>query len=823
VDDPWTGFGRAFAILVLTIIWEFALYLKESAWIGTFCGVVVDVTPVLPYVLDFCTWGTYLLPLWIFYGYVGHPVTVFIAMAEALNRYLFGQSGVVGWRHMLIQFFRGSLSMVGAWAILDADTRFALPGALAAATLLGMLPVWWKRSHCRMWWIALGWPVICAVLSFFTSFLFTDVVRNRCDVISLFSVVWCGAVDLLFPFLYSYNRYGFVYLRFLPGGCSWMPVLRGVSPAIVAPLFIASTLRESSLPSWLSSLVLVHAIQKAHTEPHIFALALFIAVVTLPIDFGRTDRSFNLCISLLVVAKLEVVLPIVRFLGRSRWFGDLFELQAYASVANSLLWHTGLSIAQRAPFVDWVLKVPSAVWAALTGSDFLLVQGQVILAFPSSLRPFYFFDWPQKEEADYRTIFARGVAEHPIEAPVYTSATLALARSFSALARSGKLGLVTCGDFFLFKSVSLLIFVQVVAIEPSAFRIQARGLEYSQQTACHLGEERMLDVLADDMYAMQRANNSLHSGWELRQSAVPLTMYDVTKTELAAAFIGLAPAEAAEMFTFAFCRAAAAADLQSAALGGIPDDGVRAVASMQPQIKRVFELLEWPRSDEEVSMLTAFWAAAATALFDEFGALKIDGLTGAFRGMIELPSGLDWVWTCPQVHEVLQEAVQLGIAYSFLANAHLAPDREDGENLDAFLAEVVDWFAEVDRELVVATMKSREFENAFFEERRTLITVDRRGDESPAELLRFKVDVKSWNVYRVDQEVMRGLWVNEIRDYMFFAQTDAERLSISENLNFLNNMILQSCDVPVGYPALTTPFIESLVNPWAVTRFEYSE
>jgi hypothetical protein len=154
----------------------------------------------------------------------------------------------------------------------------------------------------------------------------------------------------------------------------------------------------------------------------------------------------------------------------------------------------------------------------------------------------------------------------------------------------------------------------------------------------------------------------------------------------------------------------------------------------------------------------------------------------------------------------------LAIAYAFLANAHLAPERDSGGD---FLAEVVEWFGELERDLVVAEMKSAEFENAFFEEQKTLITVEHKRGEGPAELLRFEVAVKSWNVYRIDQEVIRGLWSNAIRDYFFFGRADPEGRTHQENSFFLNNIIHEACDVPIGYPALTTPFIESLVNPWA--------
>jgi hypothetical protein len=160
---------------------------------------------------------------------------------------------------------------------------------------------------------------------------------------------------------------------------------------------------------------------------------------------------------------------------------------------------------------------------------------------------------------------------------------------------------------------------------------------------------------------------------------------------------------------------------------------------------------------------------------------------------------------------IVGDAVRFGVAYAFLASAQLAPEAADED----FAEQAAAWFAEVDAETVVATMESPEFGRAFFEGRKTLVTVDGREGKSP-KLLRFGMGVVEWTVFNVEREVVRGLWENETRAMLFFEQTDPERLSIGEMGQFLNNMIIQACDVPIGYPALTTPIIESVACPWTV-------
>ena len=77
---------------------------------------------------------------------------------------------------------------------------------------------------------------------------------------------------------------------------------------------------------------------------------------------------------------------------------------------------------------------------------------------------------------------------------------------------------------------------------------------------------------------------------------------------------------------------------------------------------------------------------------------------------------------------------------------------------------------------------------------------------------------KKWSVLKMNHEWMRALWSNDERDIIFLTNNDNERDSIQENQVFLNNMILQAADIPVGYPAFTTEIIDSYFNPFSTYK-----
>jgi hypothetical protein len=351
--------------------------------------------------------------------------------------------------------------------------------------------------------------------------------------------------------------------------------------------------------------------------------------------------------------------------------------------------------------------------------------------------------------------------------------------------------------------------------------VQLRGLEYSAQTLCHQGEAGNLQEFANDPSPFRRANRATVSAYELRALAVQLRMYDVAKSTLEGAFIAVTPSDQFTWFMFAFCRVAAKGGISVADLQPLPSEYEGRLAraqALEPQVRRLFELFEVAKSPDESERLTLFWGAVLTQLFSETGLLQTGTLVAAFKGDLRLPAELSWVYSVQGLFkDVVSASIRLGVACTYLASALYTPTREQFPSEDEFLREVVNFFHDIDRDIAAVAMGTPDFEQAFFEGQRPLLTLEEaKGAPAVPTMMRFALAEKDWAVFKIDQELVKGLWANEIRDILFWEQNRGERLSISMNPLFLNNMVLQSCDSPIGYPALTSPVIESLVNPWTI-------
>jgi hypothetical protein len=276
----------------------------------------------------------------------------------------------------------------------------------------------------------------------------------------------------------------------------------------------------------------------------------------------------------------------------------------------------------------------------------------------------------------------------------------------------------------------------------------------------------------------------------------------------------------------------AKAHLAPADLRAVPEGGMEQIQRtlrLAPQMRTLLGLLEVETSEDDIAVLAGFWGAILLNVFTDQGILDTGNLAKAFKGVLQLPDGMDWVYLTPELfHDVVVPAIQFGVICAYMASASAAPERRDGVGDEDFFREVIEWFDDIDRTHAACNMNSREFEREFFLAQKKLIAVEASQIRAVAgegvavaqnEVLRFVRAEKEWDVFRIDQVTVHALWANEIRNILFHGQCVEERPSIASNPQFLNNMILQSCDSPIGYPALTSPFIESLINPMNVGSY----
>jgi hypothetical protein len=211
--------------------------------------------------------------------------------------------------------------------------------------------------------------------------------------------------------------------------------------------------------------------------------------------------------------------------------------------------------------------------------------------------------------------------------------------------------------------------------------------------------------------------------------------------------------------------------------------------------------------------LAVFWGTIALSLFSESGALDTEKLIPAFRGSLELPLDLGWVYSVPGLFaQLLTNAVRLGISCVYLASALMAPDLSQPDHLDRAAA----WFDEVETEVLLCPIGSPEFEEAFFHGTMPILSLEPSGgDGNQSSLMRFAPAEKKWSVFKFDHEFMRALWQSDLRNVLFYSR-GSDRTSLLPNPNLFTHLTVQLCDPPIGDPALVSPFLELLINPWTL-------
>jgi len=98
----------------------------------------------------------------------------------------------------------------------------------------------------------------------------------------------------------------------------------------------------------------------------------------------------------------------------------------------------------------------------------------------------------------------------------------------------GVFGIVDEGDIFLLKGTKMCMILHIVALSPGSVSFQIRGLEYKNETYCHLVELRAIDTMCDTLKSSNLFESILMTMgftggmWDICSLDVELPMYDVS-------------------------------------------------------------------------------------------------------------------------------------------------------------------------------------------------------------------------------------------------------------------------------------------------------
>eukprot|EP00299_Pterocystis_sp_00344_P003397 c14014_g1_i1.p1 GENE.c14014_g1_i1~~c14014_g1_i1.p1 ORF type:complete len:155 (+),score=28.56 c14014_g1_i1:66-467(+) len=82
----------------------------------------------------------------------------------------------------------------------------------------------------------------------------------------------------------------------------------------------------------------------------------------------------------------------------------------------------------------------------------------------------------------------------------------------------------------------------------------------------------------------------------------------------------------------------------------------------------------------------------------------------------------------------------------------------------------------------------------------------RRTDDG-YRFLNLKFGNLAFTSVKLNREAVRGMWAGQQHELIFLGNQNSERGSIQSMRSTLRNLIMQSCDLPVGYPIYISPLV----------------
>lgn len=774
LNDSTIGFTRAIVGICFCAAVPASRFLYENK-------ILFDSENQLNDIQTFIAVFYIFIPIIIFVGYIGQPITTIHWIMESINKYIFATAGSSS-------LIRCLIDCIVSLAILSINVLIIIAHDGPSVKIFAVFNISFLIQFCyedfsiiRLKKVLLRRAFISIASAIFSLIAYFAV--QKLDVFYNYAIcILHLTLDIIIPYLLSYEKYWIFHGRVITPN-RYVDMVRQYYRFITVPFYISYIIFHFEAHPVIEILLILQSFRFSNTLPFLFAYSLVISIITFQYEFMVENEAIAMFASMIITRKLLKVYRATRLLFKSNMFVDKIYSDPYTETTRFLTAAFSMLFTSFVPKGNYPITLNAYVWSIVTGAPSSYYHGSGIFLTPSSPRPNCFFD-ASSTSMNYEG-FKHIETNHAFEIPVYESMTRAFEERLCTMIQNGELGLVPDDSFFLFTENDLVCILHIISIEPSCVRFQVRGLEYVQQTICHNGELSILQQIIlehDDFGNIGHTIVFMFSIFNLIEKELPLNMISVTQFNFVETVLSIIGVQDVMMWFF---RAVAYVVLVKFPQETNNEDNQEEeeIEFTKEQLDFIHLLKEEP-SKQELKLINEIWQRVLNSVQIEHGE---DTFTDT--NLIKLFEGKE--------EDLLTHSIRYGIVFSLNESVGMAPSIDDVEDFRSYLDEV--------SEDPIIPIKSPLLYQTVSETKGTVISLINFNDK--INIVRFSNSTTNWSVFKLDNETVRGFWANEARCILFEAYTSKERPSIQFHLKYLRNIINSSCDQPIGYPVL-----ESYVN-----------
>ena len=786
--DICTGLTRPITIAIFALVLLGALWSDEEPEFYKDLELPVDYKSITESIYTFCRAGLLLFPIWSVL-FVGQLITVINWLFDWIGQYLLGHSGSTGALNSMVLLIRSSVPVYFTYELLKNDYSItSLASGVGMTTLILHIPLSFRIScNCqRVFWSIVS-SLLISLTAFASCYLGGKYAYISSEEMYIFAVASVFILDCVYPYISSYSSYIIFSMRFNTNRAKTPAVLRMLTPTVMIPLIIGVVLTKKHLSPVISAFFIIMFLNKSYTEPHIVGIALLLHNVFFMYEIEFTNEPVGLMYSLWLARKLFSIYTISDYFFRSRLslisrYVDQFidEDTVLFRILRSAIFMSGILM----PGPDRSISTTSYVWSLVTGAPMNSVPHVPLVLIPSPPRPNLFWDHSyQVNSYDQARNYIQHRNEHIIETPIYVSFSHALKENLASFIRTGKLGIISANTYLLFLSEPLAAFVHIISLETNTINFQVRGLEYNDRTLCHLGEIARLNDDIDSyngcMPNFKSKNDYISTDWRMCAKGIKLPQYNIAAFEAEQVFIGL-DKERAIKWTYISLAYEIKKMGQNSYEGINEQEG-----ELEEKFTTALSIFDVEYDESQKKKLKQLSSKYINLLYDEDMCLDLDKFINIFHGTSE---------------KIFESSSRNLLLWLSLLSMRLGPENDTKE-------EITDFIERSENTFIVVPAQSTEFNEEYIKEEKNIVSFEEIHDQK--EILFFNRAIVNWNVVYVQKEFVRSFWSSEAFEQIFCGEDDPERLSIQEDNQTMRNLIIQTCNIPIGCPSYVSPILAS--------------